>query len=110
MQTPELVDYEVTDGGVIVRLTKDQDIDLTTPVDTVAAHAENATAAFAKLTALQATIPLMLNELAGLLAELGDPCPVCEGRKGREINRGPVDGWEDCGACEGSGIRAGAAA
>lgn len=103
----KLVDYDVTEGGVIVRVGDEQGLDLTIANEKVKAIRANLTKTQGLIAALGEAIPGMLADLAQALAELGEPCAVCGGEEGEEDR---PDNWAYCVGCGGSGVQRKAAA
>lgn len=105
MSTTAPISFDVTEGGIVVRVTDEQGLDLTIPSEKPNAIRANLTSCTEALKALHAAIPEMLRDLTTALGELGQPCGMCDGEQGHEVE-GP-DGAEftECPVCEGSGIR-----
>jgi hypothetical protein len=121
--------YDVTEGGVLIKYGDEDGIDLTSPSDNPMVQLAN----IARVTTLMEAPkehaeeilaglvehkPGLLNEiirhrfaildlLAELAAEIGQPCAVCNGDGGQEIGYGPIR-WADCGACSGTRVQAAA--
>lgn len=110
MSTSEPISYDVTDGGILVSVTAEQGLDLTIPTQKTNAVRANMALCLERLAALHAAIPAMVTELTAVLAEIGEPCGICEGEQGH-YTEGP-DGpeWHECHVCAGSGSRESVAA
>jgi hypothetical protein len=83
--TPE-VDFEICDGGVVIRIGAAQKLDLTTPAedpDEILASIAQTRGTLYDLVEgngpLAAALPEILAGLDDLANELGERCPVCSG-------------------------------
>lgn len=119
-------DYDVTEGGVLIKYGDEDGIDLTSPSDNPIVQLANIARVTALLEApykhaeeilvgLVEHDPGLLEELhrhrfnivgqlEALAAEIGEPCGVCGGEGGQEIGYGPIQ-WADCTACSGTRVQ-----
>lgn len=105
MNSTDPITYDVTEGGIVVAVTEEQGFDLTTPFHMTNALRDNLALCKDRLAALQAAIPEMLAELDQALAEIGDPCGICEGTQGHMVEGTDGPEWIECNVCAGSGSR-----
>jgi hypothetical protein len=99
--TPE-IDFEITDGGVIIRIGDDQGLDFTTPYEDPDKIQASIAHTKALLEKLGAALPGILLGLEDLALEVGQKCETCGGdeeipTKGRTTTK--------CPDCNGNGRR-----